>query len=449
MLKFGILGLFILCLRNSWGLLISLIILRAFLWFLLESSYSLGVINFILVDNYSIVLVVLVFWISALILIISFYIKDFKKFYEFFGFLVVIIMFFLIFTFRVSNYLLFYIFFEARLIPIFLIVIGWGYQPERISASYYLLFYTLLASLPLLLILLIFYDCTGSLDFSLCYNEILFNFSWFFFLCLIMAFLVKIPVYFFHLWLPKAHVEAPVAGSIILAGVLLKLGGYGLLRVFIFLDKTLLFYVSWLMALAILGAIFGSLICLRQSDVKSLVAYSSVAHIALVLAGLRINSYLGVAGAIIIMVAHGLCSSGLFRLVGIVYERSSRRSFLLLRRGLTIIPVLSLWWFLFRVSNIAAPPTPNLAGEILIFIRRLGWHWVLALVVGFASFLGGAFNLFIYSSTQHGNIILVISGIKDALCREHQVLFFHIVPLLLSLFILIGLFLYCCSLIKI
>lgn len=128
----------------------------------------------------------------------------------------------------------------------------------------------------------------------------------------------------------------------ILAGVLLKLGGYGLIRLFIFADDNITEGAEWFITLSTFGALFGSLICLRQTDVKALVAYSSVAHMALVLLGLRLNSYLGLAGAVIIIVAHGLCSSGLFRLVGIVYERLSSRSILLLRRGLTITPLLSL-----------------------------------------------------------------------------------------------------------
>lgn len=414
-----------------------------FIWILVQSNYGLGVIRWVLVDNYSSVLIILSFWITALILISSYYIKISNKMLTLFRLIVIIIIFFLIISFRTSNFLIFYILFESSLIPIFLIVLGWGYQPERIRASYYLLFYTLTASLPLLIGLLVAYDYFDSLEFSEFFIESIiepFIFSPNFFIVLILAFLVKIPVYFFHLWLPKAHVEAPVAGSIILAGVLLKLGGYGLIRVFMFREDNVLYGGEWLIGLAVFGSLLGSLICLRQTDVKSLVAYSSVAHMAIVLMGLSLTTYLGLAGAIVIIVAHGLCSSGLFRLVGIVYERLSSRSLMVLRRGLRMAPLLSLWWFLFSAANMAAPPTPNLAGEILIFIRSLSYFGLLSLIVGLASFLGAAFNLYIYSRTQHGNIILSVSEIVDSVYREHQVLFFHLVPLLLSLLMIINMF---------
>lgn len=236
--------------------------------------------------------------------------------------------------------LIFYIAFEATLIPIFLLVLGWGYQPERVSASFYLLFYTLAASLPLLLSILWVNNEESSLDYSFLLSVQ--SSRVFLFWAMVTAFLVKLPVYLGHLWLPKAHVEAPVGGSMILAGVLLKLGGYGFIRVSPFLEFSLLEFSSLLIRVSIVGGLLASFVCIRQTDCKSLVAYSSVAHMALVLLGVVINSYLRVAGALIIMISHGLCSSGLFRLVGILYERVGTRSLILIRGIISMAPLSTL-----------------------------------------------------------------------------------------------------------
>jgi len=423
---------------TSWTAEIFLLICLRGLSFIFTQTFNLGLVDFVCLDAVSSLLITLTFWITSLMLLSSYYINQNNINPRLFIMLLILIAVFLFLSFNSSDLLLFYVMFESTLIPIFLLVLGWGYQPERISASLYLLFYTLSASLPLLLALLYLYADLGTLNFHLLHmidiscNSILF-------VRLILAFLVKMPVYFGHLWLPKAHVEAPVAGSMILAGLLLKLGGYGLIRVLPLVFGALSHYSHWLVGLGLYGGLMASLICLRQRDAKSLVAYSSVAHMAFVLIGLFMARTVSWLGVVVIIIAHGLCSSGLFALVGSVYNRLGSRSMLLIRGSIVLSPLLSLWWFLFSISNMAAPPTPNLAGEILIFLASMNWLFMTAVILGLSSFLAAGYNLYLYSGTQHGNVIREVNRTTDGEYREHLVFFLHLFPLLLSLVVLMNL----------
>nr|YP_010265394.1 NADH dehydrogenase subunit 4 [Dardanus arrosor]UIR97905.1 NADH dehydrogenase subunit 4 [Dardanus arrosor] len=432
MLKFIFMLMTLMYFVESWALVQTGLLFTFFITALLCNHdfkiFSLGLS--LGMDHLSFILVLLSIWIMALIVISSTQVKMSFNFPSFFLMTNLLLLFFLVLTFSATDYLFFYIAFEASLVPTLILILGWGYQPERIQAGVYMLFYTLFASLPLLVSLLFMYKTCGTLSISSEYNISGVNFiSMIWFISSIMAFIVKLPMYFFHLWLPKAHVEAPVAGSMILAGILLKLGGYGLIRIlpiFSEMNKN----ISWLwISMSIVGGFFVSVICLRQVDMKSLIAYSSVAHMSLVLGGLLTNTWWGVNGATVIMVGHGLCSSGLFCMANMVYERTGSRSLLVNKGLLNFMPSMALWWFLLSIGNMAAPPSINLLGEINLIMSLVGWSKNLMLGICLLSFFSAAYTLYLYSLSQHGTYSSTVNSCCSGKVREYLVLGLHWLPL--------------------
>nr|YP_009905846.1 NADH dehydrogenase subunit 4 [Somniosus microcephalus]QLI52402.1 NADH dehydrogenase subunit 4 [Somniosus microcephalus] len=345
---------------------------------------------------------------------------------------------FLILAFSATELIMFYIMFEATLIPTLIIITRWGNQTERLNAGTYFLFYTLIGSLPLLIALLLMQNDLGSLSMIIIqYPEPLSLSTWadkLWWMACLIAFLVKMPLYGVHLWLPKAHVEAPIAGSMILAAVLLKLGGYGLMRIIVMLNPLTKEMAYPFLILAIWGVIMTSSICLRQTDLKSLIAYSSVSHMGLVAGAIMIQTPWSFAGAITLMIAHGLISSTLFCLANTNYERTHSRTLLLARGIQVMLPLMATWWFITNLANLALPPTPNLMGELLIISSLFNWsNWTI-LLTGLGVLITAAYSLYMFLMTQRGLASQHLLSLNPSHTREHLLLNLHLIPMLLLIF---------------
>nr|QZL13657.1 NADH dehydrogenase subunit 4 [Takydromus septentrionalis] len=353
----------------------------------------------------------------------------------------------LILTFTTSNYIMFYILFETTLIPTLIIITRWGNQAERLNAGLYFLFYTLASSLPLLIALLFLNSkyLHASMELLFFYQPEMqpTNSNYLFWLASLMAFMVKLPLYGLHLWLPKAHVEAPIAGSMVLAAILLKLGGYGLIRISSLLNPHPTSLVYPIMVMALWGILMTSSICLRQTDLKALIAYSSVSHMGLVITAIILQTPWSLTGAMTLMIAHGLTSSALFSLANTNYERTHTRTLILVRGLQLAFPLATSWWLLINLTNMAMPPSINLFGELLIISALFNWSSPTIIITGVGTLITATYSLFMFLMTQRGKMSSQFNLLTPTHTREHLLLILHLLPmglLILKPLIISGLF---------
>jgi proton-translocating NADH-quinone oxidoreductase chain M len=308
-------------------------------------------------------------------------------------------------VFCILDLLLFYVFFESVLIPMFFIIGVFGSRERKIRAAYQFFLYTLLGSVLMLLAILFIYFQAGTTDLQILmtteFSERRQLILWLAFFC---SFAVKVPMIPVHIWLPEAHVEAPTAGSVILAGILLKLGSYGFLRFSIPLfPYASLYFTPLIYTMSVIGVIYASLTTLRQIDLKKIIAYSSVAHMGFVTLGLFSLNVQGVEGSILLMLSHGLVSGALFLCIGCLYDRHKTRLVKYYGGCVHVMPLFSVLFLFFTLGNLSLPGTSSFIGEFLILTGAFQTNPFLTTLAALGMILGGAYSLWLYNRVVFGN----------------------------------------------
>ena len=331
----------------------------------------------------------------------------------------------LLLVFSAMDLLIFYISFEAILIPMYLMIGMWGSRERKVRAVYLFFFYTLVGSLLLLVGLLYIYFQVGTLnlEYLLTYNFTFEEQCWLW-LAFFVSFASKVPMFPFHVWLPEAHVEAPTVGSVLLAGILLKLGVYGFIRFSLTLfPEASLFFSPLVYLLSVTGVIYASLCAIRQTDLKRIIAYSSVAHMNCVTLGIFSFNIIGLEGSILQSISHGFVAGAMFFLIGMLYDRYHSR-FLYYYGGLVhMMPIYSALFLIFTMANIALPGTSSFVGEFLLLLGIYKTNIVSAIIGATGVVLCGAYSLWLYNRIIFGNLKTAYTiKFKDLNFREFSIL---------------------------
>lgn len=383
------------------------------------------------INNLGLVFIWLTLYLAISCILVSW--KSIKTNLNMFLFLLLLQNIILIGVFITKNILVFYVLFESTLIPIFILIIGWGSRQEKIRAGYYLFFFTLISSLLMLLAIIRLYFMVGTLNinFITSISLPLSTQKWCFLsFCIAMA--VKMPMFPFHIWLPQAHVEAPLAGSVLLAGILLKLGGYGLIFFTLPIFPMGFFYYSPIFQwLSILAIIVGGLSTLRQSDMKRLIAYSSVAHMGFATFALfNIESEIGLISCVLILIAHGFVSPALFIVVGLLYDRYGTRVIKYYKGIGVSMPLIDAYAFIFTLASIAFPGSLNFIGELFMLISATQISLTHGVIISLGAFIGLKYALYFYERIFKGEWASSLIGGRDLIKIEHLSLLFLLTPVI-------------------
>jgi NADH-ubiquinone oxidoreductase chain 4 len=327
--------------------------------------------------------------------------------------------------------LLFYIFFESVLPILFIVIVIFGHGNDRFRSAFLLFLYTLAGSLPMLLCILMIYSYIGSTDFQLIsLYTISLDSQKILWLGFFIAFAVKTPLYPFIIWLPKAHADSPLSGSIILAATILKLATYGYLRVLInFLPDATHYFSPLVQTIAIVSLIYASFATIIQQDTKRLIAYSSIAHMAVVVLGLFSNTIQGIEGGILLSLAHGFVSPALFICVGgVIYDRTGTRLINYIRGLVTYMPVFTILFFAFTLANTGIPLSLNFLGEQLSLIGIWQENPLIASLGATGILFSACYSLFLYNRLSYGNLSPHLPPLKDLNRREYYLLICLLIP---------------------
>jgi len=421
-------------------------IISLFLWIFFDNSTSIfqftevltwlphkNINCFIGIDGISLFFILLITLLTPICILSSFQVinKNFKEFIILF----LIMESFLMIVFSILDIIIFYIFFESILIPMFLIIGIWGSRKRKIRSNYMFFLYTLFGSVLMLIAILFVYFNKGTTDYQILLT-LPFNFYYqkILWMAFFIGFAIKVPMFPFHIWLPEAHVEAPTSGSVMLAGILLKLGTYGFIRFLIPLfPLATIYYTPFVYILGLIGIIYTSLTAIRQTDLKKIIAYASVAHMNLVIIGLFTINIYGIGGSILQMIGHGIISSALFLGIGVLYDRHHTR-LIKYFGGITFtMPIFAIIFLIFTLANIAVPGTGSFVSELLLLVGLFKHNYFITFFAATGMVLGAVYSLWLYNRIFFGLIkTKYINQFEDINKRE----LFLFIPLIILVFIM-------------